>query len=97
MTKKRILGCLRVPPVEYHWSRQTLSSHLVPQLSSGSGAITDRQTDRERDRRGKAISRNLATFRLNVATDFLRELDYDHGNWVEATQDQRLAFVVKVM
>jgi hypothetical protein len=21
MTKKRILGCLRVPPVEYHWFR----------------------------------------------------------------------------
>jgi hypothetical protein len=21
MTKKRILGCLRVSPVEYHWSR----------------------------------------------------------------------------
>jgi hypothetical protein len=20
MTKKRLLGCLRVPPVEYHWS-----------------------------------------------------------------------------
>jgi hypothetical protein len=22
MTKKRMLGCPRVPPVEYHWSRE---------------------------------------------------------------------------
>jgi hypothetical protein len=24
MTKKRILGCLRVPPVEYHWFKATV-------------------------------------------------------------------------
>jgi hypothetical protein len=28
MTKKRILGCLRVPPVEYHWSSQQMFRFL---------------------------------------------------------------------
>jgi hypothetical protein len=37
MTKKRILGCLRVPPVEYHWSIQqfrTFSHSKIPDVQS---------------------------------------------------------------
>jgi hypothetical protein len=45
----------------------------------------------------KLLAAILQLLGSNVATDFLREIDYDHGNRVEATQDQRLAFVVKVM
>jgi hypothetical protein len=29
MTKKRILGCLRVPPVEYHWFISSLSKTSI--------------------------------------------------------------------
>jgi hypothetical protein len=30
MTKKIILGCLRVPPVEYHWSTALAPKHNMP-------------------------------------------------------------------
>jgi hypothetical protein len=29
MTKKRILGCLRVPPVQYHWNRVTVLNYNI--------------------------------------------------------------------
>jgi hypothetical protein len=30
MTKKKILGCLRVLPVEYHWSRPVVLKYIFP-------------------------------------------------------------------
>jgi hypothetical protein len=39
MTKKRILGCLRVPPVEYHWPRGSGEAASGSRFEHGTSAI----------------------------------------------------------
>jgi hypothetical protein len=43
MTKKRILGCLRVPPVEYHWSIQLIVKYLTVTGRSSWEAVAEIQ------------------------------------------------------
>jgi hypothetical protein len=59
MTKKRILGCLRVPPVEYHWSSQLLA------IYSRMGQKIARQMQAEE--KLKAFLWNQETLRRPVA------------------------------